>query len=878
MGGGGGSKSKSRSSRRRPTKRQQHESRMSRGAMGAYNKGFRGISAFGGAFSGGNIGDPNSPSYGMGTPAQVAAAKKHLKTVAAKTKTSTVASKAKDALSKVLNISDKVLNTKISLPSFKKPTFSSTYGFNPGDVGLGINSPDSYSKFSGISDSLTSQGAAPANTNRFGVLGTIASDIRKGITPLTSALTSAPQAKSVWGITKSAITGDTTQESYSTLGLKQFFQKQALQQLAKDKFSGTEFSKEGLFGPSLPSYIGEQPTTADASFYVNQAGEAVPQTAESLKSFPNLAQNWSHLSHLGSDPLTDRGELQAYVSQPNIYSAPSLVAKDIYSANLASRDRGEFPGVPGPLSKWNIGPEYTITPEQQATIAAGIAKVTGDKWRSQATETNDPVGVGVASGRLGYDGWTSAMKQAFAPGAAFNTDVNLGVGDRISLGDLSSADYSKGFEGPISPQAQGMSIADVLGKASDAMPLNPISNLTKPIEGLAKLSEWNTQLETASEERLNRGIPVKGTDEWNALAPVHKAFWSKPENVQAMKELNFKRGFRKMGSEALASDAQGPLGRIAKSLVALGKQPDDKNFAQKIWSSITQPDEGYDPGISIEGFINNFVARTGSEIALGGVTNELDDGKLSVSEIPGIGLGAWDAMETPGTKAYDAKQTAQSWARMFGGALTERTPGEVIKRAVGEAFGYDATGQRRNASTYRGTGSNTTRDLRINQLAPTIKSQGASTAQAENQALSSWISDLDTTRSQYQTELDRLSKGQSELQASRDEIEKEYSDVADFSDIDKYIGQFGESIGTTRNQLDAFNAQANSQLIQAQQSWAQQYRPQVMGVRGTTDLAMKSQSPKDTFGRRARQKRTTTQAPTISNLAATWGAPMTLNV
>ena len=40
-------------------------------------------------------------------------------------------------------------------------------------------------------------------------------------------------------------------------------------------------------------------------------------------------------------------------------------------------------------------------------------------------------------------------------------------------------------------------------------------------------------------------------------------------------------------------------------------------------------------------------------------------------------------METPGTKAYDAKQTAQSWARMFGGALTERTPGEAVKRAVG---------------------------------------------------------------------------------------------------------------------------------------------------------------------------------------------------
>ena len=63
MGGGGGSKGKSKSSAKRgpgrPTKRQQHESRMSRGAMGAFNQGFRGHSYFGGAFTGGNIGDPN---------------------------------------------------------------------------------------------------------------------------------------------------------------------------------------------------------------------------------------------------------------------------------------------------------------------------------------------------------------------------------------------------------------------------------------------------------------------------------------------------------------------------------------------------------------------------------------------------------------------------------------------------------------------------------------------------------------------------------------------------------------------------------------------------------------------------------------------------
>ena len=878
MGGGGGSKGKSSSSRKRgpgrPTKRQQHESRTSTGAMGAYNKGFRGISAFGGAFSGGNIGDPNSPSYGMGTPAQVAAAKKHLKSVAAKTKTSTVASKAKEALGKVLNISDKVLNTKISLPSFKKPTFSSTYGFNPGDVGLGINSPDSYSKFSGITDQIGPQRAKgfPQKSllgKGWDALKTVAlqstpvtkiySDIRAGRL--------GPAMQTSLGIAQSALTGRTTKESFTPAQLRNFGDEMAQRALNP---LHSEFNKHanalqiaGLAEAptTLQHYLGTTPRISDESAYINAAGEAVPQTAASLKLNPSLAQDF------GTDQagIAGRGEFQAYTHQTDRYSLPSLYAADIATANFASKDPGEFS-----VSNWD--------PKTVRKVAEITAAVGQDQWRKQATENVDPAGFSVATGQLGYKDWTPAMQQAFAPGAAFNTDVNLGVGDRISLGDLSSADYSKGFEGPISPQAQGMSIADVLGKASDAMPLNPISNLTKPIQGLAKLSDWNTQLETASEERLNRGIPVKGTDEWNALAPVHKAFWSKPENVQAMKELNFKRGFRKMGSEALASDAQGPLGRIAKSLVALGKQPDDKNFAQKIWSSITQPDEGYDPGISLEGFINNFVARTGSEIALGGVTNELNDGKLSVSEIPGIAKGAWDAMDTPGTKAYDAKQTAQSWARMFGGALTERTPGEAVKRAVGEAFGYDATGQRRNASTYRGTGSNTTRDLRINQLAPTIKSQGASTAQAENQALSSWISDLDTTRSQYQTELDRLSKGQSELQASRDEIEKEYSDVADFSDIDKYIGQFGESIGTTRNQLDAFNAQANSQLIQAQQSWAQQYRPQVMGVRGTTDLAMKSQSPKDTFGRRARQKRTTTQAPTISNLAATWGAPMTLNV
>ena len=64
--------------KRKSRKQQSRMGGAGQAAMNAQRAGFRGISAFGGKHSGGNIGDPASPSYGQGTESQMAAARSHL--------------------------------------------------------------------------------------------------------------------------------------------------------------------------------------------------------------------------------------------------------------------------------------------------------------------------------------------------------------------------------------------------------------------------------------------------------------------------------------------------------------------------------------------------------------------------------------------------------------------------------------------------------------------------------------------------------------------------------------------------------------------------------------------------------------------------------
>ena len=61
--GGGGSGGGGGSDRKRGNDNRGYNSPAAR----AHRQGFRGTSAFGGAFSGGNIGQKGSPSYGQGT-------------------------------------------------------------------------------------------------------------------------------------------------------------------------------------------------------------------------------------------------------------------------------------------------------------------------------------------------------------------------------------------------------------------------------------------------------------------------------------------------------------------------------------------------------------------------------------------------------------------------------------------------------------------------------------------------------------------------------------------------------------------------------------------------------------------------------------------
>ena len=96
-------------------KSKQFKNRTKTGVRGDFNAGFRGFSAFGGSYSGGNIADPTSSVYGQGTESQMAAARAHLASHGTAAQKAAVAkyNKGVEAKSKVGSITSSY-NTKFA--------------------------------------------------------------------------------------------------------------------------------------------------------------------------------------------------------------------------------------------------------------------------------------------------------------------------------------------------------------------------------------------------------------------------------------------------------------------------------------------------------------------------------------------------------------------------------------------------------------------------------------------------------------------------------------------------------------------------------------------------------------------------------------------
>ena len=839
---GGGSKSKSRSSKKRgpgrPTKRQQHESRMSRGARGAYNKGFRGISAFGGAFSGGNIGDPNSPSYGQGTSSQMAAAKQHLASLkAAKQKTS--------AKSKITSAVGKV-------GDFVKSFTAKELGVSP--------------------STFSSLGPMPSVTSRQPQQTSWSSPNFSSLASRFTASNPLSAAKNAFGMTIGR----------SPLGLGY----QASKALSKHVI-GPSVDWAGSFDNPISRGIGTLDNTWTS---LSTYGKSLAQQA----GLTNYTFNKPMDINLSPDVKQEKGE----VTQGWFSALPKKLQDQIYTsgviptANLRELNQALNASEYATTDKGETVSEYYNTMNQISDVGKQFGE--GDIQKNQD---------GTYTVRAIRDNYQFDSDSDFSVAEIGNTGINplrrintiaSGIGDMLGAkdraeqsGNLSIGGYSRDITGygvtkdtirTPSRLSFGTETAPNYGVRTAAT--NALSTLGASTLGNLSHSGVN--------QNINKGIPQPGTAEWNALSPNHQNFWSKQQNIDAMRELNLKRDIAKHVGTALDPDSTGPLGNIVQKGLGIAREMGDDEggtgltgFVGDVYRGVTNPvtlnqSQWSIPGMphmalptSWQGAQNIFTSRSLSEMGIGSdeVTSALADGRISLNEVPGMIAGAIENTQTEGTKANQSLKTLAGAAEFAGGALSQSSPGAAVKRAVGEAFGYDDRGRLRSSS-----GPTSNRDLAINQLAPSLRSSSDQRAQATNTSLTDWLGAQQTARQGYTDELARLTTGRADTAKQIADYEKQYDDKIDPG----ILGSWDTALTDVQKQQSDFDAAQRSALVSYQQQQDIYNRPTTWGVRGLENLA---RSPKQAFGRRERAKRkTTTQTPTISNLAATWGSPMTLNV
>ena len=320
---------------------------------------------------------------------------------------------------------------------------------------------------------------------------------------------------------------------------------------------------------------------------------------------------------------------------------------------------------------------------------------------------------------------------------------------------------------------------------------------------------------------------------------------------------------------------------VTKQLSGLGmpqlSQENIQDIRHTFDKSVTEPTgvagKDIQPSISqswgkpISAITNRFVAGAGKEI----LNEAFADTGLNQATGLGVGQG-WDAFTkaldnvgTEGTIAKSEVDKLNALRAKYGPGGGELPTAGSITRGL---LGWNRGDRGRNT-----TSGATGLDLRINQLAPSIRSSSDQAAQQSNVELSEWLGELDQQREGYQSSLDQISTGRADAAKSIAEYEKEFGKDPELQSI---LGSWDTAQSDVLKEREQFDQQRQSNLVAYQQEMDQYNRPVTWGVRGLENLA---QSPKQAFGRRERsKKKTTTQTPTISNLAATWGSPMTLNV
>ena len=776
--------------------------------------------------------------------------------------------------------------TKSAAPSANRwsmPSgFDATLGFNPGNPSLGIGDRTAFNKWSaanprGVAQvggiqkpkpSLTKSIINHLNplTSRFGIVNPAMKAIQAGVqSPLGQlGFNKLPQQlQSTIGNVLSAATGDVFKGTYSQHALNQAAQKVLANQETNRILSN--FAGKEVREAYVPRTIGpfESYTPSDDNWTFNSAGQIVRQQ-------PGAVGNTTDKT-LGT--IGEMGELNAVIRR-NPYGPTTLNISDFASFNKASTDPNEAPG--GLISKG-----------VQSNLMKGWAAAFGNQWGAPGT-TNDPTGLAHFSGSVTLpnqndisfrDALAATGNLPAAPTAAVprgtNWDIpgiaselgqnltNTLLGGKVATGTLDSVrDIQGRLPGDPNYDQKGVQIRKSYQNLKD-------SPLSQGVVGAAL------------------GINIK--DAINQVDSTAQTLSPYVNRIDPSQPGSFAHSnTRKQLANILSNLDQAPtLGRAISAFTT-----DDENFEGEGWGwnqetredirhtfdkSVTEPTgvEGKDiqTGFSqswnkpVSAITNRFIAGAGKEI----LNEAFADTGLNQATGLGVGQG-WDVLnksldniKTEGTISKSEVDKLNALKAKYGPGGGELPTAGSITRGL---LGWNRGDRGRNT-----TSGATGLDLRINQLAPSIRSSSDQAAQQSNVELSEWLGELDQQREGYQSSLDQISTGRADAAKSIAEYEKEFGKDPELQSI---LGSWDTAQSDVLKEREQFDQQRQSNLVAYQQEMDQYNRPVTWGVRGLENLA---QSPKQAFGRRERsKKKTTTQTPTISNLAATWGSPLTLNV
>ena len=560
-------------------------------AQQAYNAGYRGMSAFGGAYTGGNLGDPNSSasrSYkathgeakynkmvaekGYSAPSYTAAGKAAGDASASTRAEQRVANYSgfTDALNQ--GEADKAFTNLQKQLKISDPTQSTWSKLTSGLSGAFNTAKDVYSHAGNLRNQMISK---PLGS----LIGSAAN-----ITQLPG------QVRSGLGILSSGLTGEVHQGTYN-----------------KERLANTfaDFARNDV-QPSKVWGVGETPYTSDKTFVV-RGKEAFPQTAETINQFPSLSQQYLG----GDDQITGAGEGQFTIDRSDFWSGPTLSYNDIRIANTANQ--GDFPGgnflaIPG-LHVPGSGVAQRAIASLGDMLGGGAW---GDKAQSYVgpdgqVQTTVPTGLSHMSGEMHWSEAPQVVKDKYFSDLQFNpTDMGLGTDISTSLGENYKSAFDKKVDASNEAHTDvGEYTAHGMTFSSDEDYQNMVSSLQKDFTRLQNVPSYVSDVVDfgkAVKETMDTGdFKSLMTDKHLPVANDIMNVWTASQTNETLDKVAkfFNKNYDKTWDDKQYSNVKGLLDTINR------KEAYDESMADRIEANIQARIDKAEPGSAQEAYLNN---------------------------------------------------------------------------------------------------------------------------------------------------------------------------------------------------------------------------------------------------------------------------------